>query len=101
MMTKLRLQLMLTTVLILTCGFIAGYSWPHGPVARITEDDPRWDCRTMGNGICGDDLSDVRVREIVTYIEDCTLARARAGQCSIPCADDADCVAKNGTRDNY
>lgn len=21
---------------------------------RIHEDDPRWDCRTMGNGICGD-----------------------------------------------
>lgn len=20
---------------------------------RITEDDPRWDCRTMGNKICG------------------------------------------------
>lgn len=22
---------------------------------RITEDDPRWDCRTMGNKICGPD----------------------------------------------
>lgn len=20
---------------------------------RITEDDPRWDCRTMGNKVCG------------------------------------------------
>ena len=23
---------------------------------RIEEDDPRWDCRTMGNQICGEDL---------------------------------------------
>ena len=23
------------------------------PVERITEDDPGWDCRTMGNQICG------------------------------------------------
>ena len=23
------------------------------PQQRITEDDPRWDCRTMGNKICG------------------------------------------------
>ena len=22
-------------------------------VVRIEEDDPRWDCRTMGNRICG------------------------------------------------
>lgn len=26
-----------------------------GPAAdRIEEDDPRWDCTTMGNRICGD-----------------------------------------------
>jgi hypothetical protein len=23
---------------------------------RITEDDPRWDCRTMGNRLCGPQL---------------------------------------------
>lgn len=23
------------------------------PTAPIQEDDPRWDCRTMGNRICG------------------------------------------------
>lgn len=22
-------------------------------IERITEDDPRWDCETMGNGVCG------------------------------------------------
>ena len=22
---------------------------------KITEDDPRWDCRTMGNKVCGPD----------------------------------------------
>jgi hypothetical protein len=25
---------------------------PHS-AHRITEDDPRWDCRTMGNHVCG------------------------------------------------
>lgn len=24
-----------------------------GPGNRITEDDPRWDCNTMGNHLCG------------------------------------------------
>jgi hypothetical protein len=24
-------------------------------VDRITEDDVRWDCRTMGNGVCGNE----------------------------------------------
>lgn len=41
------------------------------------------------------------VRELVSYIEDCTLADAHAGRCTIPCSTDADCVAKNGTRDAY
>lgn len=22
-------------------------------IVRVEEDDPRWDCRTMGNQICG------------------------------------------------
>lgn len=26
---------------------------PTAAPERITEDDPRWDCRTMGNHICG------------------------------------------------
>lgn len=26
---------------------------PHH--TRITEDDPRWDCRVMGNHLCGPD----------------------------------------------
>ena len=26
---------------------------PVTPTTVITEDDPRWDCRTMGNQICG------------------------------------------------
>jgi hypothetical protein len=98
---KLKLQLISVTLFILACGFIAGYTWPRSSTQRITEDDPRWDCRTMGNGICGEDLGDTRVREIVAYIEDCTLERARAGQCTIPCSGDADCVAKNGSGDSY
>lgn len=41
------------------------------------------------------------VREMVSYIEDCTLTNAHAGRCTIPCSTDADCMAKNGTRDAY
>lgn len=26
---------------------------PQQVTSRITEDDPRWDCHTMGNRICG------------------------------------------------
>jgi hypothetical protein len=26
-------------------------------VQRIEEDDPRWDCRTMGNHVCGDNAT--------------------------------------------
>lgn len=26
---------------------------PAVPVTHITEDDPRWDCRRMGNHVCG------------------------------------------------
>lgn len=25
----------------------------HGRSERIQEDDPRWDCQTMGNRVCG------------------------------------------------
>jgi len=43
----------ITLALILTgCG--AGESPKQAD--RIEEDDPRWDCRTMGNRVCGDDL---------------------------------------------
>lgn len=26
----------------------------YHPTSRIEEDDPRWDCHTMGNRICGE-----------------------------------------------
>lgn len=32
-----------------------GWLSPFGD--EITEDDPRWDCRTMGNRICGPGLT--------------------------------------------
>jgi hypothetical protein len=98
MKLKPHLLQVLVIALVLICGFVAGRTWPQ---ERVTEDDPRWDCRIHGNGICGEDLGDTRVREIVAYIEDCTVERAHAGQCSIPCSGDADCVAKNGSRDSY
>ena len=33
---------------------------------RIEEDDPRWDCETMGNGDCGNDTG----VELPSYIQD-------------------------------
>lgn len=52
-----------------TAGVLVGLVWLFGglmvtgceltshnePV--IVEDDPRWDCRTMGNKICGSDIA--------------------------------------------
>lgn len=39
-------SLLLIGVLALSSALVRGQQ-------RITEDDPRWDCRTMGNKICG------------------------------------------------
>jgi hypothetical protein len=40
---------------------------PNAIVEKIQEDDPRWDCETMGNKICGPEgdrnLSDCEVDE--------------------------------------
>lgn len=33
----------------------AGHSAPAPAMPQIEEDDPRWDCRTMGNRVCGED----------------------------------------------
>lgn len=47
------------TVGTLAAVDITGPATPHPvshPVTRsatITEDDPRWDCHTMGNRVCG------------------------------------------------
>lgn len=43
---------------LLTTGFLLGAgTWTAnadpGPGTAITEDDPRWDCRTMGDHVCG------------------------------------------------
>ena len=81
---KFRLLQLLTLVLVLTYGFIAGRSWPsHASL---------------------DELHDAFVegqRDTTAYVENCTLVRAHAGECSIPCSGDGDCVAKNGSREAY
>lgn len=30
--------------------------WHSPSPDRVTEDDPRWDCHTMGNRICASDI---------------------------------------------
>lgn len=51
-------SLLLTGALALgsmACSQSKAQPAPTSPASqeRITEDDPRWDCRTMGNKICG------------------------------------------------
>ena len=41
---------------------------PSPADAVIEEDDPRWDCRTMGNRICGTDIAGTRY--LVEFDED-------------------------------
>lgn len=54
------------TAAVLTAAFVGGFltaqaldtneatvSQPTHATQQIREDDPRWDCRTMGNRICG------------------------------------------------
>lgn len=41
---------------------------------KITEDNPKWDCHTMGNKICGDEHRATNV---------------------VPCTTDSDCEQKN------
>ena len=47
-------------VFIVLVAWLLLFTWPDMPrvrtqmtTPRIEEDDPRWDCRTMGNHICG------------------------------------------------
>lgn len=57
-MVELRRFLIVCLVVILFMGFFLFVLKPLGSVSTdskvtIEEDDPRWDCRTMGNGVCG------------------------------------------------
>ena len=57
-MTELRRFLVVWLVVILFMGFFLFVLKPFVSVSTdsqvtIEEDDPRWDCRTMGNGVCG------------------------------------------------
>lgn len=39
--------------LVALIAFLVVLSRPSGAQRRIEEDEPGWDCRTMGNRICG------------------------------------------------
>lgn len=47
---------------------VAGYTRGTTGSEVITEDDARWDCRTMGNGLCGPDTVTVTRHEGKTHI---------------------------------
>lgn len=52
-MKKIIAAVAITTTLVLTgCS---GTSQPK-QADRIEEDEPGWDCHTMGNKVCGEDL---------------------------------------------
>jgi hypothetical protein len=82
---KLKLQLISVTLFILACGFIAGYSY-----RGLNDYEPERHAAFVEGQ-----------RDVTAYVEGCTVERAHAGQCSIPCSGDADCVAKNGSGDSY
>ena len=50
-------EVIVTVVVVMGAmfGWSALAEWRSEPpgVEQITEDDPRWDCETMGNRICG------------------------------------------------
>ena len=57
-MVEFRRFMIVWLVVILFIGFFLFVVKPLASVntdSRVTieEDDPRWDCRTMGNGVCG------------------------------------------------
>jgi hypothetical protein len=51
--------LLITLFLTFLLGWVVGQMTPtvdhtdQRPTTTITEDDPRWDCTTMGNQVCG------------------------------------------------
>lgn len=47
---KRLLIVVLSVVVVLSVLFMVQRSKSQ---ERITEDDPRWDCKTMGNKVCG------------------------------------------------
>lgn len=59
----------IATAIALTLAFSLGFfggplfdrlPWaPPQPSDTISEDDPRWNCLTMGNGVCGPDYRPV------------------------------------------
>lgn len=54
----------------LVAGLTLGALSPDWGVAAptpITEDDPRWDCATMGNGICGPTADTAAAWEVFDY----------------------------------
>jgi hypothetical protein len=49
---------MLIKALVMVMLMLSIASWVSAQQGnKITEDDPRWDCRTMGNKICGPNAS--------------------------------------------
>lgn len=48
---------MRTTLLAMLAVFMVLFMWaaPAHGWAPVQEDDPRWNCRTMGNQVCGID----------------------------------------------
>jgi hypothetical protein len=57
---ELRRFLVVWLIVILFMGFFLFVVKPFTDFSMnsqvtVEEDDPRWDCRTMGNGVCGNE----------------------------------------------
>lgn len=56
-----RIMARMVFAILATLAFASGCSSTTRPPVPtvITEDDPRWDCETMGNRICGPTTTEV------------------------------------------
>lgn len=49
--------------------------------AQVQEDDPGWDCRTMGNRICGDQTTRDLYYEVYQWCTDQFLSKEKEDAC--------------------
>jgi len=81
-MQKTYLHVLLVALLV-SAVFMAGRLSATQTVVRIERTNEL---------VSSPDSSVTGAREANAYIEDCTLARAHAGLCAIPCGSDTDCL---------
>lgn len=82
-LNRLSTTVVLSAAAVLTTGAVVAHAddlpapvlrqHPTGPV--VSEDDPRWDCRTMGDHACGVPITanGVTTWYVITFVSDGTV----------------------------